>query len=233
MRVEALMKSAWSIALLIGIVLSGVPIAAQEPATSDGVAGSSALHTAVAREAAHLAQSASVRHPVASGSRDPWILRHPVLVSAGIGTGIGLLKDAEVARCCGGKVPELRTFVGAGVGALAGLAVSSAIGSTLTYSSSGGREAESAKRIVSRMGQERRVEIAATGLALTKATITDVEAERFAVLPDSGVAPVSLAYTDIFRIRPVPMGSGAKVAIGAAVATVGMITLICLSKCGG
>ena len=77
------------------------------------------------------------------------------------------------------------------------------------------------------------VEIAAAALKQTRATIGAIEDDRFAVLPDAQATPVWLAYSDVVRIRPVPLSVGAKAGIGAAVGTVGWFVITCLTRCFG
>jgi hypothetical protein len=213
---------------ILAIVVISTSSALQAQETQPLVEGK--LSATIAREANRFARETWSQAPVEPTARDPWAARHPVLLSALIGTGVGF----GWATAYGGWLNNQTgaALIGAGVGSLGGLAASSVIGSGLTYVSTA-RDGARVRRIVSRMGSGRAVKIAARGLELTEARIMEIRDDQFAVLPHGQSTPIWLSYDDVNRIQPKPMSGGAKFAIGAAVTYVGVATVICLTHCGG
>jgi hypothetical protein len=215
---------------ILAIVVTSTSSASQAQDTQLSAEGK--LSATIAREARRFARESWSQAPVKPTARDPWAARHPVLLSALIGAGAGVVWATAVGGSLNADALTGGSLTGAGFGSLAGLAASSAIGSSLTYVSTA-RDGVRVRQIVSRMGSGRAIEIAARGLELTKARIMDIRDDQFAVLPNGQSAPIWLSYDDVYRIRPKPMSGGAKFAIGAAVTFVGVSTAICLAHCGG
>ena len=227
------MRSIVTLSLILSLPGLSVPLRAQDAAESGF------LRAAVAREAVRLSQgpTALPSNPSkAVEQRQNWILRHPVLVSALVGAGIGIAVDTkQYVEDPTGKIPAggWYTLAFAGAGASAGLAWSAIIGSSLSYSTQNQPDALAVKHIVARLGTGAKVVIEGPNQARISGTILAIGQDDLSVIREGGNATTQLAYGEVLAIRPKPMSAGAKAGIVAAVIGLAAFGLACAAHCGG
>jgi hypothetical protein len=73
-----------------------------------------------------------------------------------------------------------------------------------TYQSSGSPNADEARRVVTKLGVGRYVEVQLSSGPTVRGYIREIADDHFALLLDGFVAPADIAYDDVRQLRPIP-----------------------------